>query len=240
MKNESLSNRMKKYEDIYRNKMSPRMPVIIRLDGKSFHTWTKGLDKPFDDTYIAIMANVMKQVTDNIQGAVFSYCQSDEISIFIRNYDNINSQSWFDNNIQKMVSVAASMTTAVFNKLVNQTFDSMPLALFDARAFTLPKDEIINYFIYRQNDAIRNSIRGLAVHYLGHDACIGKSNIQVKEMMRELDQPIDWDYLPIHKKRGMAYNTKNNIVDALIPVFSESREYIGVHIEKGEDLDEME
>jgi tRNA(His) guanylyltransferase len=229
---DSLGDRMKRYEDVSRIKLMRRNPVIIRLDGKAFHTWTKGLDRPHDATFIAIMANVTKYVTDNIQGGVFAYCQSDEISILLRDYDNLNTESWFDNNIQKMVSISASLATAKFNELAKEAFEDKPLALFDSRAFSIPKDDVPNYFIWRQQDAVRNSIRAVATHYLGHKKCHGLNNSQVQDEMMKLDVPVNWNDLPIHLKRGIAYNSISKTIDPLIPIFSQSREYIEIHLDK--------
>lgn len=235
---DSLGDRMKAYEDVLRHKLMRRTPVIIRLDGKAFHTWTKGLDRPHDDTFISIMANVTQYVCENVQGAVFGYCQSDEISILLRDYDNINTCSWFDSNIQKMVSISASLATAKFNALAVEAFDDKPLALFDSRVFNLPKDEVVNYFIWRQQDAVRNSIRSVATHYLGHKKCHGLNNSQVQDLLMQMDVPVNWNDLPIHKKRGFAYNGITKMIDPLIPVFTQMREYVGIHLEKIEEVEE--
>ena len=232
MKNDKLGDRMKQYESVAQTQLMRRTPTIIRLDQKCASTWTKGLDRPYDDTFIAIMANVTKFVTDNIQGAVFAYCQSDEISILLRDYDNINTCAWFDNNIQKMVSIAASLATAEFNRLAAEAFEDKPLAFFDARVFSIPKDEVVNYFIWRQQDAVRNSIRSVATHYLGHKKCHGLNNSQVQDLLMQMDVPVNWNDLPAHKKRGIAYHSTSKQVDAMIPVFTQMREYVGWYIEK--------
>lgn len=231
-KGDSLGDRMKGYEDAYRIKMTRRMPVVIRLDGKAFHTWTRGLDRPFDATMVAIMANTMKFVVDNIQGAVFAYAQSDEISILLRDYDAIATDAWFDNNVQKMVSVAASFATAKFNELSAEAFEGKPLAFFDARVFNLPKEEVVNYFIWRQNDAVRNSIRSVATHYLGHKQCHGKSNQEVMDMLMALDVPVNWNDYPVHLRRGYCYNNITKEVDSQPPIFSQCRDYVAFHIER--------
>lgn len=232
---DGLGDRMKGYEDVNRIKLMRRTPTIIRLDGKAFHTWTKGLDRPHDDNFIAIMANTMQYLCENIQGAVFAYCQSDEISILLRDYDNLSTDAWFDGNVQKMVSVSASLATGMFNKMAADAFEDKPLAFFDSRVFSLPKDEVTNYFVWRQNDAVRNSIRSVATHYLGHKRCHGMNNQQVQDMLMEMDVPINWNDLEIHKKRGVCYNSTSKKVDAYIPVFSQMRDYVDVHIEKLED-----
>ena len=103
----------------------------------------------------------------------------------------------------------------------------------------MPKDEVVNYFIWRQNDAVRNSIRALATHHLGHKRCHGKSNSEVQDMLMALDVPVNWNDLEIHKKRGLCYNTVSKKVDPHIPVFSQMREYVGFHVEKNEEGSEM-
>lgn len=232
---DSLGDRMKGYEDVNRNFLMRRTPTIIRLDGKAFHTWTKGLDRPHDATFIAIMANVTKAVTDSVQGGVFAYCQSDEISILLRDYDSLKTDAWFGGNIQKMVSIAASVATGHFNRLAADAFEDKPLAFFDARVFNIPKEEVVNYFIWRQQDAVRNSIRAVATHYLGHAACHGKDNSEVQDMLMNMDVPVNWNDLPAHLKRGIAYNSLTKNVDSYIPIFSQSREYVAMHIEKLEE-----
>ena len=230
----NLGDRMKHYEAVSKSHILPRTPAIIRLDGKAMHTWCKGLDKPFDSTFIAIMANTMKYVVDNIHGAVFAYCQSDEISILLRDYDNLNSEPWFGGQIQKIVSVSASLATAKFNSLAAEAFENKPLALFDSRVFNIPREEVVNAFIFRQQDAVRNSIRALASHTLGHKKCHGLNNQQVQDEMMKLDNPVNWNDLPIHKKRGIGYNSTSKAIDSLIPIFTQSRDYVGIHIEKVE------
>ena len=111
MKNDALGDRMKKYEGITRDHLVPRMPVIIRLDGKAFHSFTRGFAKPFDQIMMKSMQETMKLLCENIQGCVLGYTQSDEISLVLVDYQNLNSCSWFDNNIQKIASVSASMAT---------------------------------------------------------------------------------------------------------------------------------
>lgn len=234
-----LVNRMKTYEDVSRIHLMRRNPVIIRLDGKSFTTWTNDLDRPFDDTFIAIMANTMKFLCDNIQGAVFAYSQSDEISILLRDYDNGWSSAWCDNDVQEIVSISASLATGMFNKLAADAFEDKPLAFFDAKVFSLPKDEVVNYFIWRQDDAVSKSIRRVAAHYLGHDVVHGKSNHELQDMLMSMDVPVNWNDYPVHKKRGMCYNTISNKVDPHIPVFSQMQEYVGFHVEKNEEGSEM-
>lgn len=136
----SLGDRMKKYEGIPRIHLTPRMPLIFRLDGKAFHTYTRGFDKPVDEKIINAMTQAADKLSREIQGFKIAYIQSDEISVLVNDYENFETQAWFDKNLQKMVSVSASICTAYFNKYmwsvgVDRT------ALFDSRAFVVPREE---------------------------------------------------------------------------------------------------
>ena len=174
----SLGDRMKGYENITRNHLISRMPVILRLDGRAFHTFTKGFDKPYDRIFAKAMERTMWYLCENIQGCVLGYTQSDEITLVLVDYQELNTSSWFDNNIQKMVSVAASMATLEFNRrfssltsgyggYVHEKAENMG-ATFDCRAFNVPKDEVTNCVLWRQQDAIRNSIQALGQAHFSH------------------------------------------------------------------------
>lgn len=185
MDKSNLGDRMKKYEGIPRIHLTPRMPLIIRLDGKAFHTYTKGFEKPFDGSLIAAMTKAAISLSNEVQGFKIAYIQSDEINVLINNYEGFDTQAWFDNNLQKIVSVSASIATAYFNKYmwsvgvgVNKT------AIFDSRAFVVPREEVCNLFIWRQQDAERNSVSSLAQAHFSHRQLHGKN---VKEMREMLD-----------------------------------------------------
>lgn len=113
----TIGDRMKNnYENITRYYLTRRMPVIIRIDGKAFHTFTRGFKKPFDDILVKTMQDTMKYLCENIQGCVLGYTQSDEISLVLTDYAELTTDAWFGNNLQKMCSVSASMATMAFNK----------------------------------------------------------------------------------------------------------------------------
>ena len=122
MNKDSLGNRMKGYENISRSYLIRRIPVIIRLDGKAFHTFTRGLKKPFDEILMNTMWETAKYLCENIQGCKIAYTQSDEISLLLTDYENIDTSAWFDNNVQKMVSISASMATLAFNKCFEEVY----------------------------------------------------------------------------------------------------------------------
>ena len=111
-----LGIRMKIYENVTRNYLTRRVPVLIRIDGKSFHSFTKGFQRPFDELLISTMQQTAKYLCENIQGCKLAYTQSDEITLLLTDYETIGTQGWFDYNIQKIVSVSASMATLAFNK----------------------------------------------------------------------------------------------------------------------------
>lgn len=164
MDNSNLAKRMKQYESVSKSTLIRRMPVIIRLDGRSFHTFTKGFKRPFDDVLVKTMQETMKYLCENIQGCVLGYTQSDEITLVLVDYKNLDSQSWFDDEVQKICSIAASMATMAFNKnfelfsLTMRLKDSVESnelgavykqamnkgAMFDARCFNIPKEEVTN------------------------------------------------------------------------------------------------
>lgn len=224
----SLGDRMKNYENVDRKHLMRRNPTVIRIDGKAFHTWTRGLKKPYDDSLVISMAETMKYLVDSIQGAVLGYTQSDEISIFLRDYDRLVTEAWFDNNIQKMVSVSASLATAFFNSHVATTWADPPkyLATFDSRVFSLPKEEVTNYFLWRQQDCTRNSVQGAGQHYLGHKKTQNLNSPQIQEALMALDPPINWNDFPVYFKRGTAYIKDVGSLDYDMPILREDKAYI--------------
>ena len=115
-----LDIRMKRYEKVTDQKLIRRMPVIIRLDGRSFHTFTKGFRKPFDDILINSMQQTALYLCENIQNCVFAYTQSDEITLILVDYKKLNSSAWFDYEVQKMCSIVASMATMAFNNFFKE------------------------------------------------------------------------------------------------------------------------
>lgn len=220
----SLSDRMKGYENINRDYLMRRTPVIIRLDGKAFHTWTSKITKPFDIDLSSVMNKTMKYLVDNIQNAVFGYTQSDEISLFLRDYDTLTTDMWFGGNIQKIASISASMTTSYFNgewRKHNET--TQKDALFDSRVFNIPKEEVANYFMWRQNDAVRNSIQMIAQHYLGHKKIQGFSNIQVSEMLAA--ESIFVEEFDHSFRYGSSYS-KSKDIDLNMPIIRNDRDFI--------------
>ena len=212
--NDELGIRMKTcYEQISKTKLMRRTPVAIRVDGKAFHTFTKGFQKPFDEILIKSMQETMKYLCENIQGCVLGYHQSDEITLILVDYKNLNSDAWFDYEVQKMCSIAASMATMAFNKFFynNIPVDSEYMgkyytaiekgAMFDARVFNIPKEEVTNLLYWRQLDAVRNSIQMVGQANFSHKELHGKSCNMIQNMLLT-EKDINWNDFPTHQKRG--------------------------------------
>lgn len=245
MKDE-LGHRMKTY---YENRTKVKLPrrtyTIIRIDGKAFHTYTRKLGKPFDATLIDDMFWTTKMLCENIQGCKMGYTQSDEISLLLTDFDRLGTDAWFDGNIQKMTSVSASMATGYFNsrREPNEYGVPQPLAFFDSRVFTIPTSvEVENYFIWRQKDAIRNSISMLAQSLYSHKELHKKGERDKIEMIK--DKYHNWETLPDWIRRGY-FVTKNDETRGFgwnssigTPDFVEQRELLTEHIPKLEDMEQ--
>ena len=260
MLRDNLGDRMKKYEYVTRTYLIPRTPVIIRIDGKAFHTFTKGFAKPFDDIFSKSMQDTMKYLCENIQGCVLGYTQSDEITLVLIDYKELDSQGWFDYNIQKMCSVSASMATLAFahtfennvithercnvenGKSITDTVKQIETysqamekgAMFDARVFNIPKEEVTNCILWRQNDATRNSIQMVGYSNFSQKEMQNKSCNEVQDMLM-LQKGINWNDFPTKYKRGSCCirvpvdGTEYSkwAIDNEIPIFKgEGRDYI--------------
>lgn len=262
----TLGDRMKNnYENITRYYLTRRMPIIIRLDGRSFHTFTKGFKKPFDDILVKTMQDTMKYLCENIQGCVLGYTQSDEISLVLTDYAELTTDAWFGNNLQKMCSVSASMATMAFNKYFrtmieyyceydptasfeqrNKYIDAYDKgAMFDSRVFTIPKEEVCNYLIWRQQDATRNSIQSVGQANFSQKELHGKSCNNIQDMLMT-QKGINWNDYSTTLKRGSCcikaddslteYDEVGNIcgyterskwvIDNEIPIFTQDRNYV--------------
>lgn len=194
---DTLGDRMKSY---YENRTKTFLPrrtyTIIRIDGKAFHTYTKGLERPFDDKLIKDMDDTAIYLCENIQGAVCAFVQSDEISILVTDFNKLTTDAWFDGNVQKITSISASLATAKFNEL-----RPGKIALFDSRVFTIPSStEVENYFIWRQQDTVRNSISSVAQSLYSHKELHKKNTDQMQELC--FQKGINWNDFSASKKRG--------------------------------------
>lgn len=265
--NNELGKRMKEYyESIPKTKLMRRTPVAIRLDAKAFHTFTRGFQKPFDKVLIKSMQETMKYLCENIQNCVLGYSQSDEITLILVDYKNLNTAAWFDYEVQKMCSIAASMATMAFNKFFAENvkhwasisgrkmFEALTSeqhiayeyalnnavengAMFDARCFNIPKEEVTNLIYWRQLDAIRNSIQMVGQANFSHKELQNKSCNQIQDMLMN-EKGINWNDFPTYQKRGSCCIKEEYYIDSTsvrtrwvidkeIPIFKgENRNYI--------------
>ena len=265
---DELGIRMKTfYEQIPKTRLMRRTPVAIRLDGKAFHTFTRGFQKPFDEILVKSMQETMKYLCENIQGCVLGYTQSDEITLILVDYQKLTSDAWFDYEVQKCTSVAASMATMAFNKFFAKNIKEYDMewkcsltpqcmsiqkahydyietlekamnkgAMFDARVFNIPKEEVANLIYWRQLDATRNSIQMVGQSIFSHKELMNKTCNMIQDMLMT-QKGINWNDFPTHLKRGSCcikekYNVNlvertRWIIDKEIPQFKgEDRDYI--------------
>ena len=245
---DALGDRMKTYyEEVTKTRLTRRTPVIIRLDGCHFHTFTRGFKKPFDEVMVKSMQATMKYLCENIQGCVLGYTQSDEITLVLIDYKELNTCAWFDYEVQKITSVSAALATYAFNKYFNEYYlesiaekseiDKYDLAhdsartkgaYFDSRVFNIPKEEVTNCVLWRQLDAERNSINSLAQSLFSHKSLHGL-NLKNTKAKIENEAGIIWEELPTTQKRGSCCIKKDEkwIIDNDIPRFiDEGRDYI--------------
>lgn len=258
-KKDSLGDRMKSfYEAIPKTNLMRRTPVIIRIDGKAFHTFTKGFAKPFDYVLSNTMTRTMKYLCENIQGCVFGYTQSDEITLVLVDYKTLVTNAWFDYEVQKMCSISASMATMAFNRFfieeVANAIDDSDCgldkhllesykkasergAMFDSRVFNIPKEEVCNCLIWRQQDATRNSIEMVGRYYFSGKELFKKNGSDIQDMLMT-QHNVNWNDTPTRFKRGSAcYKVESEIegtgvskhswvIDTEMPILTQDREYV--------------
>lgn len=239
---DDLGTRMKEfYEQVPKTRLVRRMPVAIRIDGKAFHTFTRGFRKPFDHILIKTMQETTKYLCENIQGCVFGFTQSDEITLILVDYKELNTSAWFDYEVQKLCSISASMATMAFNKFFENNVDDYRFrkwdgvskyeegteeyiktllkaveksAMFDARCFNIPKEEVTNLIFWRQLDATRNSIQMVGQANFSHKELQNKTCSMIQDMLHE-QKGINWNDYPTVCKRGTAVIKNRKIIEYL-------------------------
>lgn len=266
---DELGTRMKEfYENRAKTQLIRRMPVAIRIDGKAFHTFTKNFKKPFDEILMESMQETMQYLCKNMQGCVLGYTQSDEITLILTDYKKLTSDAFFDYEVQKVCSIAASMATMAFNRIfankvedwTDHLYDAWNRsdeddkyadellyavekgAMFDARCFNIPKEEVANLIYWRQQDASKNSVSMAARAYFSHNEVHGKNTSQMQEMLFSV-HGINWNDYPTACKRGSCCvkGEKGWEIDTEIPIFKgENRAYIENRINFIEEKEEVE
>lgn len=229
MKRSDLDKRMKDYEKRDRFFLQRKVPVIMRLDMRAGHTFTRGFIKPFDSLFTEAMQETAQYLCENVQGCKLSFQQSDEISLLLVDYEKITSECFFEYRIDKLCSITASMATFAFNRAFNQKLSEFKQtepfsnysaedlvdnklicayerssergAVFDSRCFNLPKEEVANYFFWRQWDASKSSIQMIGRVYFSYKQLQHKSCSEIQDMLMT-KKGINWNDLPIDLKRG--------------------------------------
>ena len=228
MDRSDLAERMKGYEKRNRYYLQRRMPVILRLDMRAGHSFTRGFKRPFDEVFIKSMQDTAKYLCENIQNCKLSYQQSDEITLLLVDYDKLNTDCFFDYRVDKLCSITASMATMAFNKLFEKYVDEYRFskwdgvsnyednaweyiqvllsvvekgAMFDARCFNIPKEEVTNLLYWRQDDAAKNSIQMVGRAFFSHKELHKKSRNDIQDMLMT-QKGINWNDFPTYQKRG--------------------------------------
>ena len=246
---------MKRYEASAETLLVPRTPLMLRLDGKGFSKFTKGLAKPMDENLRLCMEYAAYELVKNIEGCRFAYTQSDEITLILVDYASRESQPWFNYRMSKVLTVAASMCTGSFIKaalcflpdhLVKKGFP-----VFDARAWNLPKEEVANAVLWRQQDATRNGIQSLGRANFSHKQLQNKNSSEIQEMLFQ-EKQINYNDEPTYYKRGFSLFKvnceievedgdpvirKKVVSDLDMPIISKDRGYIENWIQPEPDYD---
>lgn len=223
--------------------LPPRLPVIIRLDGRAFHTFTRRpaiketeYQGPWSLRMHQAMTKAAEAVLRDVSGALITYVQSDEITVLVYNA-NLDSEPWFGNQVQKICSLTASAATAAFNRSFRDL--DIPDATFDSRCFVIPLEDVNNNFLWRQRDATTNSIQMLAQHHFSRKQLFGRNSNDQQDML--MLEGINWNDIPTWQKRGWCvcrfreertspdgsvhYRTAIR-PDLEIPIFSQDCEYV--------------
>lgn len=234
---DDLGHRMKYYEARTKTHLQRHTYTLLRLDGKAFHTFTKGFERPYDTTLMGWMDAAARALCEQIEGARFAYVQSDEIQVLMTDFGRVDTNMWFDGEVQKIVSVSAAIATASFNSAASRWAQSVletphvaseartkaltllkNPALFDSRVWQVSRRiEAYNAFVWRQQDATKNAISMTAQAYIPHKELQGKNGNQMQEMLFQ-QKGINFNDLPAGFKRGrfiqkVSYQTQVEFTD---------------------------
>lgn len=215
----TLGDRIKGYEAVSRHKLLPNTPLFIRVDGRAFHTLTRSCGKPFDFNLVDVMTHAAMETAKEMQGFKLAYVQSDEATFMLSDFDRITSEGWFGYDLNKVVSLSAALFTAHFNAV-----SSLPLAVFDSRAFNVPAEDAPNVFVWRQRDWERNWVHMLARAHFSHKQLHGVTRQGAIDKLREVGvEPFDQ---PCVIKYG-TYVMSDGTVRHFRPDYDELRDLMG-------------
>lgn len=214
----NIGDRMKGYERCANPRLTPRVPVFIRVDGRAFHTFLRGFDKPFDEGYINTMVESATSVSKDMQNFRVAYVQSDEVTFMLHSSDP-RSEFWFDNKQQKMTSISASLMTANFNQILPTYKEEVErVAVFDARAFNVPESDVVNAFLWRVKDWKRNSLQMYCRSFFSHKSLIGKNTKAMNQMLEDSEIPA-WETLEPRLRNGTFIFRDGSTVSEFDPTY---------------------
>lgn len=197
----ALGDRMKVYEAATRTILPRRTYTLIRVDGRAFHSFLRHAAKPYDYGFMRHMDDVTSALCAEVGGAVLGYTQSDEISVLATDFGSVHTQPWFGGVVQKIVATAAATATAALSMHYFWNAPARP-PTFDARVFTLADPvEVANYFVWRQRDAVRNSISMAGQAEFSHSSLHGLNGARIQERLWS-EKGINWNDYPDGAKRG--------------------------------------
>jgi tRNA(His) 5'-end guanylyltransferase len=211
---ESLGDRIKGYERVFNHSALKRMPLMIRVDGRDFHTLLKYSPKPFDSVFIKAMIASSLQLAKSMQGFKVAYVQSDEVTFCITDYDTIKTQGWFDYDLSKIISMSAAIMSVEFN----HNYRCVHNQVFDSRAFNVPIDDVVNAFLWRAQDWKRNSIQMYAHYFFSDKELYGKNQSDMHEMLHQIGSNWATDLTDLEKNgafiilKGREYNIRTDIL----------------------------
>lgn len=222
----SLGDRIKRYEASSRHFLTPRTPVIIRVDGRAFHTFTKGADKPFDKHIMQSMVLAASAVARDMQGFKAAYVQSDEATFLLTDYDDLETQGWFGYNLSKIISISAALMSVKFNYFYG---DGGMNPVFDSRAFNVPKEDVVNTFLWRAQDWERNSLQMYARSFFSHKELHKKNREDIHNMLHEIGKNWTTDLKDIEKNGTfiIAGEGSSKVKTDILPTYDSVNSAIG-------------
>jgi len=222
---DSLGDRIKRYERVTNNIATPRTPLMVRVDGRSFHTLTRKAVKPFDQDLIKAMVCSAREVAEDMQGFKAAYIQSDEATFVMTDYDDLATQGWFNYELNKVISLSAAIMSVAFNKYYKT--DRSPV--FDSRAFSIPREEVVNAFLWRAKDWERNSLQMYCRAHFSHGKLNGKKRADMHEMLYKIGKNWTRDLKSFERNGTFLIKTEEGIVEFndIQPTYDSIKEAIG-------------
>lgn len=178
------------------------------MDGRAFHTFTKNMNRPFDDRFIQAMVQTAVAVASEMQGFKAAYVQSDEATFLLTDYDELTTQGWFVYNLQKIVSISASLMSVNFIRALGTSENPV----FDSRAFNVPKEDVVNTFLWRAQDWQRNSLQMYSRAFFSHRELIGRDRSAMHNMLHTIDKNWATDLSNQYKNGTFLLNTEEGII----------------------------